>query len=148
MHLESPMFSPNGIIPPKYTCDGENRNPPLRIEGIPESAQSIAVIAEDPDAPKGTYTHWTIWNVSPKEADFPDGQIPLGAIEGQTSFGKKGYGGPCPPVGQHRYVFRAFALKEPLDLRSGATLDDFHAALEGKVLASAELVGVYERLQA
>ncbi len=145
MDIESPAFAANGQIPAKYTCDGENLSPPLLIWEIPAETQSVALVMEDMNAFPGVYTHWTVWNVLPKEADFPEHQIPLGAIEGTTSAGEKGYAGPCPPKdgAPHRYVFRAYALSALLELPPGASVEELERALDGHVIEQAELSAMY-----
>ncbi|MFH0987483.1 MAG: YbhB/YbcL family Raf kinase inhibitor-like protein, partial [Patescibacteria group bacterium] len=101
--LKSSAFENNSSIPQKYTCDGENISPPLTISGEPQEAKDLVLILEDPDAPQGTFTHWTIWNIPLGIKEIEEGMAPEGAIEGQTDFGEIGYGGPCPPSGTHRY---------------------------------------------
>ena len=104
MSLFSTAFSHNGHIPPLYTCEGEDINPPLEISNIPEKAVTLAIIMDDPDAPNGTFDHWIVWNIPPNEAI---GESSVPGIGGTNSFGKTGYGGPCPPSGVHRYFFSA-----------------------------------------
>lgn len=140
--LISTVFSQNGHIPPKYTCEGENINPPLIVENVPEGTKTLALIVEDPDAPKGTFDHWIMWNISPNEAIAEDSSP---GINGTNGFGKTGYGGPCPPSGQHRYFFRLFALDDKLNLLAGATKDELLDAMKDHILATAELMGVYQK---
>ena len=142
LKLISTVFSHNGHIPPKYTCEGENINPPLKVENIPDETRTLALIVEDPDAPRGVFTHWIMWNISPNEA-IAEGSNP--SISGTNSFGKTGYGGPCPPSGEHRYFFRVFALDDELDLLAGATKEDLLNAMKEHIIASAELMGVYQK---
>ncbi len=165
MTITSPSFAHNGTIPKKYTCDGENVSPELRIEGVPKEAKSLALIMDDPDAPMETWVHWIIWNLTRLEGDPPsaieieenvgsfntlvsgrnNSLVVRKAIEGITSFGKPGYGGPCPPSGTHRYFFRAYALDVALNIPNGAGRGDLERAMEGHILARAELVGFYGR---
>ena len=145
MKLESPVFENNGNIPSKYTCDGENVNPPLEISEVPENAKSLVLIVDDPDAPMGTWVHWTVWNISSKTTEISENSVPEGAVEGMTDFGKPGYGGPCPPSGTHRYFFKLYALDATLDLDSSDKAKDIEKAMEGHILDKAELVGLYSR---
>jgi len=145
MKIESPQFSQNGRIPSKYTCDGEDINPPLKISDVPKSAKSLVLIVDDPDAPMGTWVHWTVWNISPETREIQENSVPEGAVEGITSFGKKGYGGPCPPSGTHRYFFKLYALDTLLNLDSSAEVKDIEQAIEGHILEKAELIGLYQR---
>jgi Raf kinase inhibitor-like YbhB/YbcL family protein len=142
LKLISTVFSHKGHIPPKYTCEGENINPPLKVENIPDGTKTLALIVEDPDAPRGVFTHWVLWNISPNEA-IAENSNP--GISGTNSFGKPGYGGPCPPSGEHRYFFRIFALDDELDLSAGATKEELLDAMKGHIFASAELMGVYQK---
>lgn len=145
MELSSPAFIHNATLSSKYTCDGENRSPPLQISGVPSGAKSLALIHDDPDAPMGTWVHWLLWNIDPKTRDIPEGSVPPGAIEGTTSFRKTGYGGPCPPSGTHRYFFKLYALDALLDLPPSANKAKLEKALKGHTLAQAELIGLYSR---
>jgi Raf kinase inhibitor-like YbhB/YbcL family protein len=101
--VSSTAFSNGGHIPKKYTCEGQNVNPPLEIKGFPKDTKTLAIIVEDPDAPHRVFDHWLVWNISPNE---PIAENSVPGISGRNSFGKKGYGGPCPPSGSHRYFFR------------------------------------------
>lgn len=145
MQITSSAFKNNESIPAKYTCDGENINPPLQFSAVPETAKSLALIMDDPDAPRGTFVHWTLWNISPEQKEIAANSVPAGTVEGLTSFGKPGYGGPCPPAGTHRYFFKLYALDELLDLNPDADKAKLEQAMEGHVLAQAELVGLYSR---
>jgi Raf kinase inhibitor-like YbhB/YbcL family protein len=142
LKLISTVFSHNGHIPSKYTCEGENINPPLKVENIPDATKTLALIVEDPDAAKGVFDHWILWNISPDEA-IAEGSKP--GISGTNSFGKTGYGGPCPPSGEHRYFFRVYALDDVLGLLAGSKKEELLDAMKGHVLASAELMGVYQK---
>lgn len=146
MKITSFAFEHNSKIPSKYTCDGENINPELRIEEVPENAKSLVLIVDDPDATRGsTWLHWTLWNINSQTKEIAENSVPEGAIEGKTDFGKPGWGGPCPPSGSHRYFFKLFALDEILDLSAGASLDELQKAMEGHILSQAELIGLYSR---
>jgi Raf kinase inhibitor-like YbhB/YbcL family protein len=136
----SSAFEPNGTIPAKYTCDGENVSPPLRFEDVPEATESLALILDDPDAPRGTFTHWVVWNIEPV-SNIEEDTIP--GVEGVNDFQKIGYGGPCPPSGTHRYVFRVYALDKQLELKAGAGRKDLETAMIGHILAEGELIGKY-----
>jgi Raf kinase inhibitor-like YbhB/YbcL family protein len=142
LKLISTVFSHNGHIPPQYTCEGKNINPPLKVENIPDRTKTLALIVEDPDAPRGVFDHWIMWNISPNEA-IAENSNP--GINGTNSFGKTGYGGPCPPSGEHRYFFRVFALDDELDLSAGSGKDELLNAMKGHIIASAELMGVYQK---
>lgn len=145
MKLISPAFEHNQPIPSKYTCDGENISPPLIVEAVPENTKSLVLIVDDPDAPMGTWVHWTLWNIAPDTKEIPENSVPAGAVEGMTDFGKPGYGGPCPPSGTHRYFFKLYALNKTLELNSAATKADIEKAMEGFLLGQAELIGLYSR---
>lgn len=147
MEITSPAFGQNERIPEKYTCDGENVSPPLLISGVPEEAKSLVLISDDPDAPVGTWTHWTLWNIQPDAMEIKENSVPVGAVEGKTSFGSSGYGGPCPPSGTHRYFFKLYALDAMLALEPGAGLRDLERVMEEHTLAKAELVGLYSRVK-
>lgn len=142
LKLISTVFSHNGHIPPLYTCEGKNINPPLKVENIPEATRTLAIIVEDPDAPGGIFDHWVVWNISPNEAIAEGSNV---GINGTNSFGKTGYGGPCPPSGEHRYFFRVFALDAELGLLPGSGKKELNDAMRGHVLASAELMGMYQK---
>ncbi len=143
--LHSPAFDRQQQIPRKYTCDGNDINPPLRIEHIPMAAQSLALIVDDPDAPRGTWVHWVLWNIDPSRSEISEGSVPAGAVEGVNDFGNLGYGGPCPPSGTHRYFFRLYALDAAIPLDKGITRKDLEKAMKGHVLGQAELIGLYSR---
>lgn len=145
MELRSPDFEDKGTIPTRYTCDGADISPELEISGIPKEAKSLVLIVEDPDAPSGTWIHWTLWNIDPLVDHIPAGQAPRGAVEGVTDFGRPGYGGPCPPEGRHHYFFKLYALDTKLDLPSSMRAGDLGEAIEGHVVESCELVGLYSR---
>lgn len=145
MKLTSSAFENNAKIPPRYTCDGQNFNPPLGISEVPENVKSMALIIDDPDAPSGTWVHWTLWNINVDTKEIPENTVPAGAIEGVTSFGKNGYGGPCPPTGTHRYFFKLYALDTELSLPSSTKIGDLEEAMKGHILDQTQLVGLYSR---
>lgn len=143
MEITSPAFEHNGFIPADFTCDEEDFNPPLEISGVPEETQSLVLIVEDPDAPNGTWTHWTVWNISPDTTEIAADDVPDGAEEGMTSFGNVGYGGPCPPAGTHHYCFTLYALDCRLEISTDATRTELEQAMIGHVITEAELIGLY-----
>jgi Raf kinase inhibitor-like YbhB/YbcL family protein len=143
MKVTSPEFVNGKPIPSKYSCNGEEINPPLVFEGVPPEAKSLALILDDPDAPAGTWVHWVLWNIDPTTTEIKHGSVPKGAQEGLNSWKRKGYGGPCPPSGTHRYFFRLYALQERLNLPASATRKDLDHAMQGKIIAQSELMGVY-----
>jgi len=144
MKLTSPAFTHGGKIPVKYTCDGDDVNPPLRISDPPEGVKSYAMIVDDPDAPMGTWVHWVVWNMPRELMDVHEKEA-LG-VSGTNDFKKPGYGGPCPPPGpSHTYRFKLYALDAMLELNKGATKQELEQAMEGHILAQAELDGEYQR---
>lgn len=143
MEITSSAFTNGGRIPVEYTCDGKNSNPPLTIAGVPGEAKSLVLIMDDVDAPGGVFDHWLIWNITPGAARIESGQAV--GMAGKNSFGKVGYGGPCPGQGEHRYYFRVFALDRELALVEGASRKELEEAMAGCVLAGSELLGKYER---
>lgn len=145
MQLSSPAWPNEGVIPARFTCDGDDVSPPLNISGVPDGAQSLVLVADDPDAPRGDWVHWTVWNILPGTAEITEGMAPAGAVEGTTDFGKPGYGGPCPPSGEHRYQFKLYALDTTLDLSPSARKADIEQAMEGHILEQAALAGRYRR---
>jgi hypothetical protein len=145
--LFSPAFAPNGPIPQHFTCDGKNISPEIGWMHPPEGTQSLALVVDDPDAPKGTFTHWVLFNIPAGTEKIPEGDSSVG-VAGRNSFQATGYGGPCPPPnhGDHRYYFRMFALDvDSLDLEPGTTKHELEKAMEGHVLGEAELMGRYKR---
>jgi Raf kinase inhibitor-like YbhB/YbcL family protein len=145
MKVTSSAFQEGGNIPSKFTCDGADVNPALRFEGAPAEAKSLVLIVDDPDAPVGLFTHWLVWNIDPKTSEIAESSAPGGAVQGTNDFPKKGYGGPCPPSGTHRYYFKIFALDQTLDLKPGAKRTEVDAAMRGHVIAQGELMGRYSR---
>ncbi len=148
--LSSTAFETGQSIPRHYTCDGENVSIPLAWGDPPAGTQSFALIVDDPDAPMGTWVHWVLYNMSPDLRELPEGVtakagFPAGALAGKTSSRTLEYGGPCPPNGTHRYYFKLYALDTKLNLAAGVTADELRKAMEGHILAQAELMGTYHR---
>lgn len=148
LKISSSAFENNGHIPPKYTCDGANVNPPLKIENVPQGTKSLAMIFDDIDAPRGTYVHWILWNIDPIVKEIKENSVPESAVQGKNDFKKQNYGGPCPPGRVHRYVFKIFALDTRLNLDPNLTKADLEKDMRGHVIAQAQLVGVYKRVGA
>jgi Raf kinase inhibitor-like YbhB/YbcL family protein len=142
--ITSSAFQEGGNLPSKFTCDGADISPPLQITGAPSEAKSLVLIADDPDAPSGLFTHWLVWNLPPQTNSIAEGSAPNG-VHGTNDFGKPSYKGPCPPPGTHRYSFKIFALDRELDLSSGAKRRQVDAAMKGHVIAQGELMGRYAR---
>ena len=145
MKITSSAFSEGGTIPDKYAKQGQNVNPPLRIEGVPAEAKSLLLIVDDPDAPVGLFTHWLVWNVDPKTTEIAENSVPKGGLQGTNDFPGQRYDGPQPPSGTHRYYFKIFALDQMLDLKPGAKRRDVDAAVEGHVIGQGELMGRYSK---
>jgi Raf kinase inhibitor-like YbhB/YbcL family protein len=150
LSLASSAFENGAAIPERFTCSGSNRSPALEWKGIPSSTLSFALIVDDPDAPMGTFVHWVIYNISPATKQLPEGVAASAAVsngeQGLNGRNEIGYTGPCPPPGKpHHYQFRLYALDQKLELGPGATPQQLTAAMKGHVLASAELVGIFER---
>jgi Raf kinase inhibitor-like YbhB/YbcL family protein len=143
--LSSSAFEDNGTIPLEYTCDGNGISPPMTITNVPANAQSLALIVDDIDAPRGIFTHWIVWNISPDTSQLSVGQN-IDFPQGITSAGKSGYHGPCPPPGPiHRYYFKLYALDSLLNLDENSTKIDLEQSMNGHVLAQAVLIGKYSR---
>ena len=145
MHFTTPEFKNNEIIPGKFTCDGLNINPELKIYGVPDNTVSLAIILDDPDSVGGDWSHWVVWNINPKTDTIAENSIPMGAMVGKTDFGDNKYGGPCPGSGTHRYFFHLYALDTTLNIPENSTKADLLKAMEGHLIAETELVGVYSR---
>lgn len=152
--LTSSAFADGGGIPVRYTCDGDNVSPPLAWSSLPEGTRSLALVVDDPDvpdpkAPKITWIHWVVYNIPPESAGLVEsaspGNLPRGAVEGRNSWKRMGYGGPCPPVGRHRYFHKLYALDAVLPDLAQPTLGALSKAMEGHVLGRFELVGTYQR---
>lgn len=144
MKISSSAFADGGSIPSRYTCDGANTSPPLAFSGVPSDAKSLALIVDDPDAPGGTFDHWIVWNIPANSAAVAEGSGPQG-VAAQNGFGTKGYGGPCPPSGEHRYQFKLYALDAALNLTPSASKADVENAMKGHTLAQAKMMGRYKR---
>ncbi len=148
--VTSSAFKNGEMIPSKYTADGANVSPPLTISDIPAAAKSVALVCEDPDAPRGTFVHWVLFNWPPSSKSIPENipakeRLPNGAVQGKNDFGKLGYDGPAPPSGVHRYYFRVYALDKKLDLKPGITKQQLEGAMRSRILAKGELMGRYGR---
>jgi len=142
MEISSPEFKNNEYIPAKFTCEGNDINPTLVINGIPEDAKSLALIVDDPDAPMGTWVHWVVFDI-PIVPRIEENSVP-GKL-GVTNSGKKDYHGPCPPSGSHRYFFKVYALDTKLNLNEGISKGQLEKAMQGHILDKAELIGLYRR---
>ncbi|GMQ78093.1 MAG: YbhB/YbcL family Raf kinase inhibitor-like protein [Anaerolineae bacterium] len=148
--LNSEAFDDGGLIPVKYTCDGEDISPSLSWSELPDGTSSLALIMDDPDAPGGIWVHWILYNLPPSTDRLDENMarsadVPGGGSQGSNSWNRLGYGGPCPPSGTHRYIFRLYALDTVLDLVSGAEKTDLFQAMEGHVLDQGQLLGLYSR---
>ena len=149
--LSSTSFESGGDIPKKYTCDGADISPGLSWTGPPQGTQSFALIADDPDAPMGTWTHWVLFDLPAETASLAEGvnkidELPDGGRQGRNDFRKIGYGGPCPPPGKpHRYFFKLYALDKKLDLKPGAEKAEVEQAMQSHILAQAEAMGKFGR---
>lgn len=154
LSLTSPGFTHEQAIPSAYTCDGDNTSPPLEWSGVPEGTRSLVLIVDDPDAPdpkapKRTWVHWVLYNIPTATSGLLKGiqpsHLPDGTLEGMNDSNRTGYGGPCPPIGRHRYVFKLYALDTKFGELSPPTKDVLLKAMEGHVLDKAELVGTYQK---
>lgn len=148
--VSSSAFQEGGMIPAKYTCDGNDVSPPLEWTAVPEGTVSVALISDDPDAPMGTWVHWVMWNIPPTVCELPENvppkpELPDGSRQGISDFRRPGYGGPCPPGGVHRYYFKIYALDTMLDLPSSTKKSDLLKAMKGHILAEGQLMGKYSR---
>jgi hypothetical protein len=152
--ITSTAFQQGGPIPAKYTCEGQDVSPPLAWADVPATANSIALIVDDPDAPdpakpQRVYVHWVIYNIPTSATSLPESAsksgLPKGAVQGKNDWGKPEYGGPCPPIGRHRYFFKLYALDTLLTGLSSASKADLEKAMKGHVVASGELMATYEK---
>jgi len=152
--MTSAAFTDGGRIPSKYTCEGEDLSPPLSWTGIPDGAKSLALIVDDPDAPdpakpQRVYVHWVAYNISPKTGGLSEGAsknaMPAASITGLNDWDKPEWGGPCPPIGRHRYFFKLYALDVVLDPLPSATKKDLELAIQGHVIDQVELMGTYQK---
>jgi Raf kinase inhibitor-like YbhB/YbcL family protein len=144
LKLSSPAFANGRAIPSGFTCDGQSASPPLRWKGVPKRTVELAITVEDPDTPIGTFVHWVAWGIDPKAGHLPEQTIPSTVHQGKNGAGGNKYLGPCPPSGNHHYIFTLYALSKPVTLSSDAGIKDLRAAIKGTVLATAKLVGRYQ----
>ncbi len=154
LELTSPAFTPGGEIPSLYTCEGRDISPPLRWTGIPAAAKSLVLIVDDPDAPdpkapKMTWVHWVLYNIPATATGLPEGvtsgALPPGTLEGKNDWKRTGYGGPCPPIGRHRYVHKLYALDAVLPDLKQPTKAQVEKAMRGHILANSILVALYQK---
>lgn len=150
IQISSLAFEDGAAIPKIYSCDGDDISPPLSWENVPAGTESLALIVDDPDAPVGTWVHWVAYDIPPESAGLPEdvptaGDLPGGGTQGNNSWKRSGYGGPCPPGGTHRYFFKLYALDTVLGLAEGTTKDQLLQAMEGHVLDEGQLMGTYSR---
>ena len=154
LSITSPAFPPQGAIPRAHTCEGRDVSPPLAFAGAPAGAKSLALVVDDPDAPdpkapKMTWVHWVLYNLPPESAGLPEAiaakDLPKGALAGTSDFRKATWGGPCPPIGRHRYFFKLYALDVVLPDLGAPTKAALEKAMAGHVLEKAELVGTYQK---
>jgi len=142
--VTSDAFKANEAIPSEYTCDGAEKTPSLSWSNVPSDAKSIAILVEDPDAPKGTFTHWMVTNIPPSDTSLStDGTLPQGAVAAKNDKGSTGWAGPCPPSGTHHYHFRVYALDKTVAQPTSRA--DFMKEIKGHVLAQGELIGTYQK---
>jgi len=147
LELQSAAFADQATIPGVYTCTGENVSPPLSWTGVPATAESLVLTLTDPDAPVGTWVHWLLYNLPPQLPGLPEKltKLPPDSGSGRNSWGETGYGGPCPPSGTHRYIFRLFALDRRLDFSRPPSAEQLRRAMRGHILDRAELLGRYRK---
>ncbi len=143
MKISSTAFEHNQTIPVKYTCKGQDINPPLQISDVPSGTKSLVLINDDPDAPGGMWIHWVIFNIAPDTKEIRENSIP--GLQGSNDFGRNDYGGPCPPSGTHRYFYKIYALDTALPLKEGGSKVQVEKAMRGHILAQAELIGLYKK---
>ena len=143
MKVTSQAFTDGGKIPDKYTLYGENRVPPLHLEDVPEKARSVALIVHDPDATRGDFCHWLLFNMDPKIRDIKEDRVPVMSMQGRNDFGEIEYDGPKPPSGEHRYLFDSYALDTVLPLSRGCSRNAIEKEMKGHVLDEATLMGKY-----
>jgi Raf kinase inhibitor-like YbhB/YbcL family protein len=154
LNVISTAFAQNGSIPARYTCEGDDMSPPLSWAGAPSGTRSFALIVDDPDAPdpakpQRVYVHWVVYNIPATVTSLPENAsrkgLPAGAVHGKNDWGKTQYGGPCPPIGRHRYYFKLYALDNDLTGLSSATKAELLKAIEGHVIGNGELIGTYQK---
>lgn len=146
LQLTSPAFSHNQLIPARYTCDGADVNPSLKINGVSANAKSLVLIMDDPDAPSGVWDHWLVYNINPQTVLIEGNSIPAGSIQVVNSFGRPSYGGPCPPSGVHHYYFKLYALAAKLEAGISSK-KELEEAIKNYLLAQTEMIGLYQRSQ-
>jgi Raf kinase inhibitor-like YbhB/YbcL family protein len=144
MELSSSVFANNGPIPQRFTCDGENINPPLQITQVAEGARTLVLLVDDPDAPMGVWDHWVVWNIDPQTETVAENSLPTDAVQGTNSSNSRKYIGPCPPSGIHHYHFKLYALDTDLNLDPSSRKADVESAMEGHVMDWTELIGTYQ----
>jgi Raf kinase inhibitor-like YbhB/YbcL family protein len=142
LKIASTAFDKNNFMPAKYSCEGEDVNPPLTIENIPEEAKSLAIIADDPDAKATTWVHWVMWNI-PVTHHLKENHVP--GVQGINDFGRQKYNGPCPPGGTHHYYFKVYALDDVLDIPEGSNKLQLEKAMSDHIIAFGEIIGLYTR---
>src|ERR1043165_5068066 len=142
LRVYSPVFGDEGNIPMKYTCEGDNINPPLSINELPPDTKSMAIIVEDPDSPSGTFDHWVIWDIEP-QTNIAENF--MGGVQGKNGKQKTGYTGPCPPSGIHRYYFKVYALDTKLELPNAESKKSLLDAMRGHIIAGGEIMGKYSK---
>ncbi len=147
MNISSPAFQDSESIPPQFSRNGEDKSPPLNFQDVPPNAESLLLIVDDPDAPRGTFTHWTVFNMDPKLDGIGENEVPVNAREGANDWKQPAYGGPQPPSGEHRDFFKLFALDVKLNLPRGARRAEIQQAMEGHVLEQAQLMGRFSAEQ-
>src|ERR1700737_2058485 len=152
--ISSPAFAPNGAIPAKYTCEGADISPPLEWSGAPDGTRSFALIVDDPDAPdpakpQRVYVHWVVYNIPASATKLPENAaksgLPTGAVQGTNDWGKQTYGGPCPPIGRHRYFFKLYALDAQLTGLNKPNKAQLEKAMQGHIVGTTELIGTYQK---
>jgi len=143
LSIKSPAFESGKPIPKKYSCDGQDINPPLTVEGTPKEAKTLVLAVDDPDAPSGTFDHWIVWNIPAQTSKIAENSVP--GKEGVNSARQTGYMGPCPPSGTHRYFFKVYALDTELSIGVASKKKDVEKAMQRHILAKGELMGVYSR---
>ena len=143
--LTSPAFQHNGEIPSRFTCQGDEVNPELLIQGVPIGTRSLVLVMDDPDAPVGVWDHWVLWNIAPETTEIAENSTPPGAVMGVNSGGQARYQGPCPPSGTHRYRFTVYAIADVLSLAPGSDKQTVLKAIADKVLDQFTLVGLYKK---
>ena len=152
--ITSSAFQPSASIPAKYTCEGSDTSPPLEWTDVPPGAKSLALIVDDPDAPdpakpQRVYVHWVVYNIPPRVTKLDENAaiagVPSGAMKGTNDWKKQTYGGPCPPIGRHRYFFKLYALDSQLSGLNNPTKADLERAMQGHIIGQTEIVGTYQK---